>query len=714
MAAQPLFQPHDRQGRDPNRLLRTLHCIACIVFILPIASCDGCVSLDTNADEGPCASISCGTHETCLANDIGVSCICEDGYHRCDLGCVPETEACSLSNMDGGTPHLDAGSTSYFDAGEEFTDGGAFLDAGTTGDSGALSDSETGNDGGQIAEDGGHADGGILSLLELIILNPSPNQVYGLGETVQLNAQVTTPGNLPENLNWTWISNLAGELASGPLESTSAFTINSPPLASGDHTLTFQVSHGDDEVSAQVAIIVQDYAISVGPSCAYVLPNTPLTITASGAVEPLTFALIENNSGASINGATGAYTGGSLPWTTDRIQVTDQNGVTAFQSVQVYGQWSGSPLEVASCGIGDSCNVSRSYRVSSADYDFDQDEDFIVANIGTGYDRIFVNDGTGQFSISEPFPLQASREVQFVDYDLDRFYDVAFGGSDNSGSHLYENDPSLTFAEIFDWGDSSEDCLGMVTGDMNGDMYPEIICAHNQDIHPTELTMLINIDDGMGGRTFQQTYFFGNHMSQALSLADVDNDGDLDLAVGGSNLTATGTPVDNLLCLNDGTGNLTCSLHFGAGRTHEVEFGDFDGDHDADLLVSNHGEPLAIWWNESQENVSFVQDLTVFDPQGAQGGVRQFGVDDVDLDGDMDILVVGGSDESGYATLYMSQGSGEFCPIEVFTPQTALLNEDCPNCGVIMAAHFMDIDGEDWLDFVVTRYRHINEIWQTD
>ena len=109
-----------------------------------------------------------------------------------------------------------------------------------------------------------------------------------------------------------------------------------------------------------------------------------------------------------------------------------------------------------------------------------------------------------------------------------------------------------------------------------------------------------------------------------------------------------------------------------------------------------------------------MEDHSRFNPQGSQGGVRQFGVDDVDSDGDIDVLMVGGSDLNGYATLYLAQKSGNFCPLEIFDPQSAVLTEDCPSCGVIMAAHFMDIDKEGWLDFVITRYRHINEYWQTE
>jgi hypothetical protein len=123
---------------------------------------------------------------------------------------------------------------------------------------------------------------------------------------------------------------------------------------------------------------------------------------------------------------------------------------------------------------------------------------------------------------------------------------------------------------------------------------------------------------------------------------------------------------------------------------------------------------LAIWWNHTANEIVFVEDLTAFNVGVNQGGVRQFGVDDIDGDGLTDVLVVGGRDTTGFATIYMGQNNGTFCPVEVFTPQTALVTEESPGAAVIMAGHFMDLDGEDWLDFVVTRYRHINEIWQTD
>ena len=37
--------------------------------------------------------------------------------------------------------------------------------------------------------------------------------------------------------------------------------------------------------------------------------------------------------------------------------------------------------------------------------------------------------------------------------------------------------------------------------DLNGDSYPEIICAHNVHGPPTDMTILFNVPDGAGGRT---------------------------------------------------------------------------------------------------------------------------------------------------------------------------------------------------------------------
>ena len=532
------------------------------------------------------------------------------------------------------------------------------------------------------------------------ITAPADGSGFGLSAMVSLRAQVTDD-SAAEHLTATWSSSLDGELAVQVPPTSGQLELDRNDLSTGLHEITLTVTDEHDESgSASIEIRIHNYSFEIAGDCLLLAAGDSITLNIQPAASPpLTWSLPDNPSGGTVSSG-GVYTAGHTPWVSDLVSVVDGNGVSATARIQVMGTWSGSQLAIS----GDPYSNSRSYRVSSADYDFDQDTDFIVANIGSGYDRIFVNNGTGSMTALEPFPLTASREIKFIDYDGDRFFDVAFGGSDSSGSRVYQNNLHGTFAQIFSWGSSAEDCLGMAVGDLDGDAYPEIVCAHNQDAHPTDMTILFNVSDGAGGRTFQQTYFYGPHMSQALSLADVDSDGDLDLAVGGSNLSASGTPVQNLLCTNDGAGVLGCSPAFGSGRTNEVAFADLDGDGDPDLIVSNHLEALAVWWNDGAASPGFTEDATAVDPALTMGGVRQLGVDDIEGDGDIDLVIAQGGATSS-ATAYFNRSDGSFCPYPLFDSTQALGTRG------ITASHLAELNGDGVLDLVVTRYRGSNEVW---
>jgi hypothetical protein len=545
------------------------------------------------------------------------------------------------------------------------------------------------------------------------ITSPADQSGFGLAMVVPLRGQVTDDEVIGQ-LTAVWSSNQDGNLAVQTPPTSGELELDIDNLSIGLHEITLTVTDDDGlSGSETIELHVHNYSFSVAGVCLLLGIGDTITLNiAPAAPPPLTWSMLEAPSGGSIDAATGVYTAGTTPWVTDVIQVADGNGVAATAEIQVLGTWTGSVLPIS----GDPYSASRSYRVSSADYDFDQDIDFIVANIGSGYDRIFVNDGSGGMTESTPFPLTASREIKFIDYDGDHFYDVAFGGSDSSGSHLYQNNQDTTFTEVQSWGSSSEDCLGMAVGDLDGDAFPDIVCAHNQDAHPTDMTILFNVSDGAGGRTFSQTYFYGPatssdpepaHMSQALSLADVDGDGDLDLAVGGSNYnnpSGTHTPVQNLLCSNDGTGTLTCANAFGTGRTNEVAFADLDGDGDSDLIVSNNQQPLTVWWNDGTATATFTEDQAAVDATVNMGGVRQFGIDDIDGDNDIDLVVAQGGATSS-ATAYFNSGDGSFCPYPLFDAGQAIGSRG------ITASHLAELNGDGVLDLVVTRYRGSNDIW---
>ena len=55
-----------------------------------------------------------------------------------------------------------------------------------------------------------------------------------------------------------------------------------------------------------------------------------------------------------------------------------------------------------------------------------------------------------------------------------------------------------------------------------------------------------------------------------------------------------------------------------------------------------------------------------------------------------------------------NQGDGSFCPYVVFDSSQSLSTKG------INASHFVELNGDGILDFVITRYRGSNEIWLSD
>ena len=180
---------------------------------------------------------------------------------------------------------------------------------------------------------------------------------------------------------------------------------------------------------------------------------------------------------------------------------------------------------------------------------------------------------------------------------------------------------------------------------------------------------------GTGNGNFQPGSTCGaGYYPRALTLADVDADGDLDF------LTANYSPAGTVsIRLNDGTGT------FGGGQAVSVgnlpsmlKVGDLDGDGDLDLLTGNTGNvsltsTVSIRLNDGTGTFSGSQEVPVgIDPSGIALG-------DIDGDGDLDLLVANGGSSS--VGVYLNPGNGTFASsrtlvVEKFSKDIALGDAD--------------------------------------
>ena len=131
-------------------------------------------------------------------------------------------------------------------------------------------------------------------------------------------------------------------------------------------------------------------------------------------------------------------------------------------------------------------------------------------------------------------------------------------------------------------------------------------------------------------------------------LADLDNDGDLDLTVtvmGGAiqRIENTGTPSDP-----DWTyqGHMS-GIRIGPGGGESAALGDIDGDGDLDLVGVSWDTPPQCWENVgTPESFEFVENPAMLTGVDESASGRCVGLMDIDADDDLDLLIALGFGEN--------------------------------------------------------------------
>jgi hypothetical protein len=128
----------------------------------------------------------------------------------------------------------------------------------------------------------------------------------------------------------------------------------------------------------------------------------------------------------------------------------------------------------------------------------------------------------------------------------------------------------------------------------------------------------------------------------AVTLGDVDGDGDLDLVTGDLNTNTAS------LRLNNGSGNFSDGQPIAIGTgARSVALGDIDGDGDLDLLAANyHGNTVSVRLNDGRGAFSSNQEVGI--------GIGSYSLVLGDLDGDGDLDFVTANNKSNTVSVRLN------------------------------------------------------------
>lgn len=289
--------------------------------------------------------------------------------------------------------------------------------------------------------------------------------------------------------------------------------------------------------------------------------------------------------------------------------------------------------------------------VAFADVDGDGDSDLLIMGDNLANDEItklYKNDGNGNFSevADTPFAGLYLGSLAFTDIDNDSDLDLLITGS-NSGEEstkLYVNNGTGDFSEITNTLFEDVNLSAVAFADVDGDNDPDVIISgqNSDNIKSTKLYL----NDGNGNFIIANNDVFEDVSQGDIAFADIDGNNTMDVILTGQNNADTRVAK---MYINDGAGNFTqvFGTPFTGVKDSTVDFSDVDGDTDLDVLITGskgNGLISKLYTNNGSGIFSEVID-TPFD----NAYLTSVGFIDVNGDNLIDVLI------SGYTLLPTSK-----------------------------------------------------------
>ncbi|PSQ77529.1 MAG: hypothetical protein BRD37_04865, partial [Bacteroidetes bacterium QH_8_67_23] len=224
-----------------------------------------------------------------------------------------------------------------------------------------------------------------------------------------------------------------------------------------------------------------------------------------------------------------------------------------------------------------------------ADLNEDGNQDLLLSGYNSSNDArtlLYLGDGTGSFTEADVGFPELDGSLSVADVNADGHPDVLMAGRDEDFDRLTE----IYLGEGEGAFTPARADLTPVThastsiADVNADGQPDLLITGKDDSFSDAKTATLYRGNGEGGFTAAEVGLTGVEYGST-AIADVDADGHRDLLITGRNADPAPTAT---LYLNDGDGGFTDARAglSGVGSGGAVSLGDVEGDGDPDLLIT--------------------------------------------------------------------------------------------------------------------------------
>lgn len=298
---------------------------------------------------------------------------------------------------------------------------------------------------------------------------------------------------------------------------------------------------------------------------------------------------------------------------------------------------------------------------------------FLIFQVSIGKSQPFIE------SEFNGFPdLKGGSSISVGDYNNDGLLDIALTGYNGTSiiAQIYENLGNGNFIK-------SADLYGLNSGDIewadfNGDNYLDIINIGRDWINSGNEKSIIYLNNTKGQFLEKGPNGITGMDSGSLNIADIDNDGDLDIIITG---ITQGTAVTDIY-LNNGDGTFIKKNNSIEGSLGHSDISDYDNDGDFDLIQNMLEPNLAVskvYNNDGKGNFNENTEIKL-DTIPTYGDMYVKWID-YDNDADMDINISGidDVDKKIIELLYENKGNGNFA--KPFSIQTNKIGGSEPAWG---------------------------------